>query len=120
MLDRSLVLPHLLAQHAADVPDRIAMIDVEGRTATYRQLQDTYRTWADALRRIGVAPGHTVATMLPNSFVAYEAWLGAAWLGSVEVPIVNGPPGTRTSAGPVKRGAGSGSGAVSATGPFLS
>ncbi len=89
MLDRSLVLPHLLAQHAADIPDRVAMLDVEGRQSTYRELQDTYRTWSDALRRTGVAPGETVATMLPNSFVAYEAWLGAAWLGAVEVPINN-------------------------------
>ena len=89
MLDRALVLPHLLDQHVADVPDRVAMLDVEGRTATYRQLQHTYRTWSDALRRVGVAPGHTVATMLPNSFVAYEAWLGAAWLGALEVPINN-------------------------------
>jgi crotonobetaine/carnitine-CoA ligase len=89
VLDRSLVLPHLLARHAADVPDRVAMLDVEGRTATYRELQDTYRTWSDALRRIGVEPGDTVATMLPNSFVAFEAWLGAAWLGAIEVPINN-------------------------------
>ncbi len=40
--------------------------------------------------------------------------------GSLEVPMVNGPPGTRTSAGPVNSGAGSGSGAVSACGPFRS
>ena len=89
MLDRSSVLPHLIARHVADVPDRVAMLDVEGRQSTYRELQDTYRTWSDALRRLGVAPGDTVATMLPNSFVAYEAWLGAAWLGAVEVPINN-------------------------------
>jgi crotonobetaine/carnitine-CoA ligase len=89
MLDRSLVLPHLLARHVQDVPDRVAMLDVEGRQSTYRELQDTYRTWADAYRRVGVAPGDLVATMLPNSFVAYEAWLGAAWLGAVEVPINN-------------------------------
>ena len=89
MLDRSLVLPHLIAQHAHDVPDRLAMLDVEGREATFRELQDTYRTWADGFRRLGVAPGDLVATMLPNSFVAYEAWLGAAWLRAIEVPINN-------------------------------
>ena len=89
MLDRSLVLPHLIARHVADVPDRVTMLDVEGRQSTYRELQDTYRTWSDAFRRLGVEPGDTVATMLPNSFVAYQAWLGAAWLGAVEVPINN-------------------------------
>ena len=89
MLDRSLVLPHLLARHAADVPDRLAMLDVEGHERTYRELQDTYRRWSDALRRIGVVRGDLVATMLPNSFVAYEVWLGVAWLGGIEVPINN-------------------------------
>jgi crotonobetaine/carnitine-CoA ligase len=90
MLDRSQVLPHLIARYAEDVPDRVAMLDVEGRQSTYRELQDTYRTWSDAFRRLGVAPGDTVVTMLPNSFVAYEAWLGAAWLGAIEVPANNG------------------------------
>ncbi|MDQ2649398.1 MAG: AMP-binding protein [Actinomycetota bacterium] len=89
MLDRSEVLPHLIARHVAEVPDRVAMLDVDGGRATYRQLQDTYRTWSDALRRVGVQPGDHVATMLPNSFVAYEAWLGVAWLRAVEVPINN-------------------------------
>jgi crotonobetaine/carnitine-CoA ligase len=89
MLDRSQVLPHEIAQHVADVPDRVAMLDVDGRRSTYRELQDTYRTWSDAFRRIGVEPGHTVATMLPNSFVAFEAWLGVACLRAIEVPINN-------------------------------
>jgi crotonobetaine/carnitine-CoA ligase len=90
MLDRGLVLPHLIARHVEDVPDRVVMLDVEGRQSTYRELQDTYRTWSDAYRRLGIAPGDTVVTMLPNSFVAYEAWLGAAWLGAIEVPANNG------------------------------
>ena len=84
-----MVLPHLLAAHAAAVPDRTAMLDVAGRQATYRELHDTFRTWADAYRRAGVRAGETVATMLPNSFEAYYAWLGAAWLGAIEVPVNN-------------------------------
>ena len=89
MLDRAQVLPHLIARHVADVPDRVAMLDVDGHRATYRELQDPYRTWSDAIRRLGVGPGATVATMLPNSFVAFEAWLGVAWLRAIEVPINN-------------------------------
>jgi crotonobetaine/carnitine-CoA ligase len=89
MLDRSQVLPHLIARHVEDVPDRLAMVDVDGHQSTYRELQDTYRTWSDAFRRLGVAPGDTVVTMLPNSFVAFEAWLGCAWLGALEVPVNN-------------------------------
>ena len=90
MMDRGQVLPHLIAQHATDVPDRPAMLDVDGQQATYRELQDTYRTWSDALRRVGVQPGDTVVTMLPNSFLSYEVWLGVAWLGAIEVPVNNG------------------------------
>jgi crotonobetaine/carnitine-CoA ligase len=90
MMERGQVLPHLIAQHVTDVPDRVAMLDVEGGQQTYRELQDTFRTWADALRRIGVQPGDTVVTMLPNSFLAYEAWLGVAWLRALEVPVNNG------------------------------
>src|ERR1041385_5674912 len=90
MLDRSQVLPHLIAHHAAQAPERIAMLDVEGRRSTYAELHDVFRTWADVERRLGVAPGDTVVTMLPNSFVAYEVWLGTAWLGAIEVPANNG------------------------------
>ena len=89
MLDRSQVLPHLIARHVADVPDRVAMLDVDGHRSTYRELQDTYRTWSDAFRRLGVQAGDTVVTMLPNSFVAFEAWLGVAWLKAIEVPVNN-------------------------------
>jgi crotonobetaine/carnitine-CoA ligase len=89
MLDRSQLLPHLIARHVEDVPDRVAMLDVDGHRSTYRELQDTYRTWSDAFRRLGVVPGDNVVTMLPNSFVAFEAWLGVAWLGAVEVPVNN-------------------------------
>jgi carnitine-CoA ligase len=89
MLERRLVLPHLIAEHVATTPDRLAMLDVEGRTATYQELQDGYRTWADALRRLDVAPGEPVLTMLPNSFEAYYAWLGVAWLRALEVPTNN-------------------------------
>jgi crotonobetaine/carnitine-CoA ligase len=89
MLERSQVLPHVIAGLVDEVPDRLAMLDVDGHRATYRELQDTFRTWSDALRRVGVAPGDTVATMLPNSFVAFEAWLGVAWLRAIEVPINN-------------------------------
>lgn len=89
MLDRNLVLPHLLAERVVVTPDRVAMLDVGGRTETYAELQRSYRTWADAYRRAGLAPGETVLTMLPNSFEAYHAWLGASWLGAIEVPTNN-------------------------------
>jgi crotonobetaine/carnitine-CoA ligase len=89
MLDRDLVLPHLLAKQAAEEPDAIAMQDVDGREVTRRELHETNLRWAGALRRAGVSPGDHVVTMLPNSFEAFHAWLGLTWLGATEVPANN-------------------------------
>lgn len=89
MLDRDLVLPHLIASHATSTPDQLAMLDVDGRRCSYQELHDTARTWADAYRRIGVGPGDPVLTMLPNSFESFFAWLGVAWLRAIEVPTNN-------------------------------
>jgi crotonobetaine/carnitine-CoA ligase len=86
LLDRTLVLPQLLAGLAEREPDVVAMQDVDGRSETRRELHDANLTWADAFRRLGVEPGEHVVTMLPNSFEAYHAWLGLSWLGATEVP----------------------------------
>ena len=87
MLDRSLVLPQLLAGLAAAEPDVVAMQDVDGRSETRRELHEQNLRWADAFRRLGVQPGEHVVSMIPNSFEAYHAWLGLAWLGATEVPV---------------------------------
>ncbi len=89
MLDRDLVLPHLIAAHARSTPDRVAMEDVEGRSMTYAELESEQRRWAGALRRIGVQAGENVVTMVPNSFESYHVWLGVAWLRAIEVPTNN-------------------------------
>jgi crotonobetaine/carnitine-CoA ligase len=89
MLERDRVLPHLLARLAEDEPEAIAMQDVDGRELTRRELHETNLRWADALLRVGVQPGDHVVTMLPNSFEAFHAWLGLAWLGATEVPANN-------------------------------
>jgi carnitine-CoA ligase len=86
MLDRDLVLPHLLARRAEREPDALAMQDVDGREVTCRELHETVLRWADAYRRLGVRTGEHVLTMLPNSFEAFYAWLGLTWIGATEVP----------------------------------
>jgi crotonobetaine/carnitine-CoA ligase len=90
MLDRDLVLPHLIARRADATPDRAAMKDVAGRVMTYAELSAEQLRWAAALRRLGVEPGENVVTMVPNSFESYLVWLGLAWLRAVEVPTNNG------------------------------
>lgn len=86
-MDRNDILPCLIARRAETQPDRLFLQDVEGRKLTWGALHEANLTYADALRRLGVGPGDTVATLLPNSFEAYFAWLGTAWLRAMEVPI---------------------------------
>ena len=87
MLDRAVVLPHLLARRAAEEPGAVAMQDVNGRAVTCSEVHETVLRWADAYRRMGVRASEHVATMLPNSFEAFYAWLGLTWIGATEVPV---------------------------------
>lgn len=89
MIDRALVLPHVVARLAESEPDAIAMQDVDGRSITRGELHETNLRWAGAYRRLGIEPGEHVVTMLPNSFEAFFAWMGLTWLPAVEVPINN-------------------------------
>lgn len=89
MIDRKQVLPHTIAALATDHPRVDAMIDVGGQTATWQDLHDTIMRWSGAFSSLGVGQGDTVVTMLPNSFDAYFAWLGLAWLRAIEVPANN-------------------------------
>jgi crotonobetaine/carnitine-CoA ligase len=89
VIDRDQVLPHRIVALASQRPDETAMLDVAGRSLTWAQLQAEFQRWAGALRALGVEAGDHVITMLPNSFEAYLAWLGTAWLRAVEVPANN-------------------------------
>ena len=89
MLEQNLVLPNLIADLAERLGDQPAVIDVTGPAITYRELNDEVLRWAAAYQRVGLGAGETVVTMLPNSLEAYYAWLGAAWLGAIEVPANN-------------------------------
>lgn len=89
MLEHRLVLPHTIIERAEQAPDQPVMVHVSGDTLSYAELRDTFLRWAGMYRSVGLDAGQTVATMLPNSFDAYHAWLGAAWLRAIEVPINN-------------------------------
>ena len=84
-----LVLTDLLRRRAAAAPDGVAVEEVGGRTLTWQEVLDGSLRWAAAYRAAGVSTGDPVVTMMPNSADAYFAWLGAAWLGAVEVPVNN-------------------------------
>ena len=89
MIDRGLILPQVVARLAESEPDAIAMQDVDGRSISRRDLHEMNLRWAGAYQRLGIEPGEHVATMLPNSFEAFFAWIGLTWLPAVEVPINN-------------------------------
>jgi crotonobetaine/carnitine-CoA ligase len=82
-----LMLTELLRQRAEDEPDAIAIQEVTGRTLTWAQAFEDSLCWAEALRRVGLDAGATVASMLPNCADAYFCWLGVARLSAIEAPI---------------------------------
>jgi crotonobetaine/carnitine-CoA ligase len=92
------VIPVRLLRKAAQEPDGIAVTEAEsGRSWTWQEFTEECLTWADAFERAGVAPGEAVLTMVPNSVSAFSAWLGAAWLRAVEVPVNSGYRGRMLS-----------------------
>ena len=86
-MDRSLILPHLIARRAQETPERVYLEDVAGPSLTYARTHEMARRWARAFQRLGVRPDHTVLSMLPTGFDAVGAWLGLGWLRAIEVPV---------------------------------
>jgi crotonobetaine/carnitine-CoA ligase len=78
-----------LLERAAERPDAVYMLDVDGRQLTYAETVEDARRWAAAYRRLGVQPGDHVVTMQHNTIDAVLGWLGLAWMGAVEAPINN-------------------------------
>jgi carnitine-CoA ligase len=87
-LDERDTLPGIVARRAAENPDRVYLTDItSGASLTFGEAHERFLTWADALRRAGMAPGDRVGVMLPNSFDAVSAWLGTAWMRGYEVAL---------------------------------
>ncbi len=87
MRPADLTLPSTLTARLSEVPDRPYLLDVEGRSLSYREAVEEALRWADAYRRLGVGPRDHVVTMQLNSLDAVCGWLGLGWLGAVEAPI---------------------------------
>jgi crotonobetaine/carnitine-CoA ligase len=84
------VLPKIVRSRAETTPDQLAMVEVDGqRSVTWRECHQEALRWAAAYRALGVRPGDTVLTMLPNSVDAHIAWLALSWLRAIEVPVNN-------------------------------
>jgi crotonobetaine/carnitine-CoA ligase len=87
MLDRNLVLPHLLAHRAEERGDKTFIDVVGGGSVTYAEFHEESLRWANALLALGAVPGSQVAAMLPVGLDGFLAWLGISWMGARTVPI---------------------------------
>jgi len=87
MLDRDLVLPHLIAKRAQEAPDALLLGDMSGRRLSYREAHERILTWASALQRLGAGRGANVVTMMPTAPESHICWMAISWLGATEVPI---------------------------------
>ena len=72
--------------HAAAQPDKIAIVDDEGKI-TFRELQSRVNRWANAFRDLGVGPDDKVSVLLHNSGRFLEAVTALGKLGATPVAI---------------------------------
>jgi acyl-CoA synthetase (AMP-forming)/AMP-acid ligase II len=79
-------IPDLLRRHAAARGDKIAYRDAQTEVS-YAALYDRTGRLAGHLSDIGIAPGDTVAIMLPNSVPWVESCFAVARAGAISVPI---------------------------------
>ena len=81
------LMPQMLAVRAQRSPTEVALKKTDGTVMTWDRAYADSLLVASALERLGVTPGHPVVTIFANSFEAYCAWQGCAWLGAIEAPI---------------------------------
>jgi crotonobetaine/carnitine-CoA ligase len=77
----------LISHRAQATPDAVFAEEINGRSATYADLDARGRQWAGLLQSLGIGPGDRVLTMLPTGLHTFEVWAGCASLRAMEVPI---------------------------------
>ena len=76
----------ILHESASTRPDRVA-VRLEERTLSYAELDRQARIIATGLREIGIAPGQTVAVLIPNVPEFTMSYFGILYAGCTVVPI---------------------------------
>jgi crotonobetaine/carnitine-CoA ligase len=87
VIERVLLLPHLVARRAAATPDRVYLQAVDGPSLTYAEVHARARAMAAGLAGLGVGAGDRVVTMLPTGPDSVVTWLACAWLRALQVPL---------------------------------
>jgi long-chain acyl-CoA synthetase len=82
----TLSLAAVLAEGARRYPSKTAVVDADLRVS-YADLWQQARSYAAALRQVGVKPGDAVALMVPNVVDFPRAYYGALAAGAVVVPV---------------------------------
>ncbi|MEU0482557.1 AMP-binding protein [Streptosporangium sp. NPDC006013] len=81
------VVAELLVRRAAEHPDRVYVIFEDGARWTYAETLDQAERVAAGLHALGVRPGDTVVSWLPNGPDALRVWFGVNLLGGTLVPL---------------------------------
>jgi crotonobetaine/carnitine-CoA ligase len=81
------VLRPLLEKRAAQMPDKVYAVDVNGEEWSYARLRRQVVRTANALRSRGVKQDDHVLCWLPNGIDAVIVWYAVNYLGAVFVPI---------------------------------
>ena len=98
-------VPELFAEQVGRAPEAVALV-CEGRSLTYRELDEASDRLALVLAGQGAGPGRCVALLLPRSAEAVVAIVAVLKTGAAYVPIDPGHPAARigfllADAGPV-------------------
>jgi acyl-CoA synthetase (AMP-forming)/AMP-acid ligase II len=84
-LDSSLV--EMLRKTVERVPDREAIIEVDGPSVTFREFWDRCARVAGGLRAMGVEQGDRVGNRLPNGLDWCIAFFGSLMAGAIAIPV---------------------------------
>ena len=87
-------VPALFAAQVARTPDAVALV-CDGRSLTYRELEDSANRLAHLLADRGAGPGHCVALLFPRSTEAIVAILAVLKAGAAYLPIDPALPAAR-------------------------
>ena len=87
-------IPAVFAAQVARAPEAVA-VSCEGRSMTYRELDEAANRLAHLLAGQGVGPGQRVALLLPRSAEAIVAILAVLKTGAAYVPIDPAVPAAR-------------------------
>lgn len=77
-------LPAIVRRMAVEEPDRTFIWTVDGRSATWSQLQSSVEEWAARFVALGVERGDVVVTILDAGLDSVAVWLGLASIGAID------------------------------------